>query len=163
MRPVTSTRRPMVGPVLPRPIHVTAGLLLAVVLAFPTACGGGGPSVDLPHAEKGEVMVIDSAQGRAFLDSDRRVLLLDVRTVEEYMKGHVVGAQIADMSNPDRWDFRLGELDRDGPVMVYCRDSDCSAEASQKLVDEGFTEVYDLGHPGMWDPKYLPIDKRGRS
>lgn len=143
-------------------IRLTAGLLLAVVIAFQTACGGGDPNDDLPHAEPGQVLVIDSAQGRAFLDSDRRVLLLDVRTVEEYMLGHVVGAQIADMSNPDRWNSRLAELDLDTPVMVYCRDQDCSAEASQKLVDEGFVEVYDLGHPGMWDPKYLPIDKRGR-
>lgn len=131
------------------------------MMVFQTACGGGS-SASLPHAEKGEVLEIDSAQGRAFLDSDRRVLLLDVRTVEEYMKGHVVGAQIADMSDQARWDFRISELDDDQPVMVYCRDSQCSADAARRLVDAGFSEVYDLGHPGMWDPKYLPIDKRTR-
>lgn len=143
--------------------RIVTGLLFATMLTLQTACGGGGSSAELPHAEKGQVLKIDSAQGRAFLDSDRRVLLLDVRTVDEYMKGHVVGAQIGDMSDPARWDFRVSELDVDAPVMVYCRDSDCSAEAAQKLVDAGFVEVYDLGHPGMWDPKYLPIDKRGKS
>lgn len=143
-------------------IHQLAVIVLAVIVGVTTACGGGS-AVELPHAEKGQVLVIDSAQGRAFLDSDKRVVLLDVRTVDEYMKGHVVGAQIGDLSNPDRWDFRVEELDPQIPVMVYCRDSDCSADASQRLVDAGFVEVYDLGHPGMWDPKYLPIDKRGKS
>lgn len=143
--------------------RILSGLMLVLLLTSQAACGEGGSSGELPHAERGQVLQIDSAQGRAFLDSERRVLLLDVRTVEEYMKGHVVGAQIGDMSDQARWDFRLSELDPDGPVMVYCRDSECSAEASQRLVAAGFTEVYDLGHPGMWDPKYLPIDKRGRS
>lgn len=125
-------------------------------------CGKQAP-VTVPRAQPGQILRLDSQQGRALIDSKRRVVLLDVRTIEEYMKGHVVGAQIGDMSNPQRWDFRLSDLDRNEPVMVYCRDEECSHEAAQMLVDAGFTEVYDLGYPGMWDSRYLPIDKRGKS
>lgn len=147
------------------PVRSLGALLLGLAfLVTATACAGQKvTSVKVPRPQPGQIEKIDSRQGRALLDSDRRVLLLDVRTVREYMKGHVVGAQIGDMSNPQRWDFRLSELDREQPVMVYCRDSECSHEAAQLLVDAGFKEVYDLGHPGLWDPKYLPIDKRGKS
>ncbi len=119
--------------------------------------------VVVPRPEPGTVEKIDSRQGRALLDGDRRVLLLDVRTLREYMLGHVVGAQIGDMADQERWDFRLSELDHNEPVMVYCRDAKCSSEAAELLVEAGFKEVYDLGYPGMWDSKYLPIDKRGKS
>lgn len=154
--------RPHTAGLVIRPTAVLLGLGLLLALLGLSGCGNDKPE-SVPKPEPGQVLKIDSKQGRALLDSGRRVLLLDVRTVREYMIGHVVGAQIGDISDDERWNSRIAELDRDKPVMVYCRDSECSAEAARRLVDEGFKEVYDLGHPGMWDPKYLPIDKRGKS
>lgn len=142
--------------------RIAVVLVLILVCLGVAACGSEAP-ISVPRPDKGQVEKIDSQQGRALIDSGRRVVLLDVRTVKEYMKGHVVGAQIGDISDEDRWNSRIAELDPKIPVMVYCRDAECSAAASQRLVDDGFVEVYDLGHPGMWDPKYLPIDKRGKS
>lgn len=148
---------------VPRTLPVLLLAIVVGVLALSGCAKDAVSGVKVPKPAKGEILKIDSRQGRSLLDSDRRVLLLDVRTVREYMKGHVVGAQIADMSDDKAWDFRLSELDRNKPVMVYCRDTACSHDAAQRLVEAGFVEVYDLGDPGMWDSRYLPIDKRGKS
>jgi phage shock protein E len=101
----------------------------------------------------------DSAQAAALLDTAREVLVVDVRTVDEYRSGHLVGAQNIDASDPERWESRTSALDKDQPTVVYCQSGRRSAEAAQRLVDAGFTEVYDLGGIQDWTDGDLPVDE----
>lgn len=120
----------------------------------------GSSEVKVPDAKPGTVVKLDSQQGRALLKPDRHTLLIDTRTVPEYIRGHLVGAQNVDMSDAQAWEFRVTEFDRDRPTIVYCRDDDCSREAADRLVAAGLQHVYDLGNPDDWDQKYLPIEGR---
>jgi phage shock protein E len=134
-----------------------AALLFVAMGALLGACSSPDDVV-VPTADPGTVASLTSAQGRALIDSDRKALVIDVRPVAEYRGGHLVGAQSIDASDPDAWSFRIPELDRDRPTVVYCSIDACSATAAQDLVDAGFTEVYDLGGVDSWDQKLLAVE-----
>ncbi len=73
--------------------------------------------------------------------------LLDVRTTEEFAAGHIPGAinipvqQLAD---------RKDEIDRNAPVVVYCRSGMRSKRAAALLGEAGFQNVHDLGAMSRW-------------
>lgn len=115
---------------------------------------------DLPtQATPGTVVTIDSAQAAALRASDRGVVFIDVRTQDEYLTVHLVGAQNIPVDDPGLWERRTTALDLDRPTVVYCRSGSRSAAAAQMLVEQGFTEVYDLGGIGDWNEGDLPLDR----
>ncbi len=138
-----------------RSVPVLAALLGGVMTLL-VACGGS--DVTAPVAEEGAVLNIDSAEGAALIDSDRSVLVVDVRTLEEYTEGHLVGAQHIPVEDPELWEQRVAALDPDGPIVVYCRTGRRSAIAAEQLVAAGFSEVYDLGGATDWDPADLELE-----
>jgi rhodanese-related sulfurtransferase len=131
-------------------------VLALAVLALLGACGGE-EAVAVPEAIPGQVTKIDSAEGRAIIDAGD-ALVVDVRTVEEYQSGHLVGAQSIPVEDEELWLTRTEPLDRDRPTVVYCRSGRRSEAAAQLLVDAGFTQVYDLGGVEDWDPEDLRVE-----
>ncbi len=72
------------------------------------------------------------------------VLILDVRTKEEYDEGHIPDAiLLTDSDIPSRASEVIDSKDQ--RLLVYCRSGVRSAEASQQLVELGYTDVYDFG------------------
>lgn len=142
-------------------------------IADPADGGSGSATVDVAPEEAreadpedvperpqpGTVAQIDSAAARALIDSERRVLVMDVRSIEEYMAGHLVGAQHIPIEDEGLWERRTSALDPAAPTIVYCRTGNRSADAAQRLVDQGFAEVYDLGGVEDLDPELLPLDR----
>ena len=74
--------------------------------------------------------------------------LLDVRSAEEFGRGHLPGA----LNIPvQELDHRLGELGpTSGDVVVYCRSGRRSSRATRLLREHGFTRVHDLGPMTAW-------------
>lgn len=69
--------------------------------------------------------------------------LLDVRTQEEYAKGHLAEATLIDFYDND-FKKQLAKLDKAKPVFVYCAVGGRSGAAANTLVQLGFKQVYDL-------------------
>ncbi len=134
---------------------IVAGLVL---VAFSVAGCGGEEAVAVPEAVAGQVTTIDSAQGKALIEAGG-ALVVDVRTVDEYREGHLVGAQNIPVEDPDLWLARTEPLDRDRPTVVYCRSGRRSLAAAQQLVEAGFTKVYDLGGVQDWEAGDLELDR----
>lgn len=133
-------------------------LSLAVsALAVSAAACGGEEAVEIPAAPPGTVTRIDSAEGRAIIDAGD-ALVVDVRSLEEYTDGHLVGAQHIPVEDEALWAERIQPLDRDRPTVVYCRSGRRSEVAAQLLVEAGFTQVYDLGGVQDWDPEELSVE-----
>lgn len=81
--------------------------------------------------------VIDWAAAEQAVD-DEGAVLLDVRGQSEWDEGHVPGATHIHLGElRDRAD----ELDRDRPVVLYCRSGNRSAIGSSLLQAEGFQDV----------------------
>ncbi len=70
-------------------------------------------------------------------------LILDVRTTEEYSKGHIKNSVLIPVQVLAE---RIDELEeyKDKPVLVYCRSGVRSTTASAILVEAGFREIYNL-------------------
>lgn len=129
---------------------------LVAMVAVPLACSSD-EAAEVPRPAEGDVAVIDDEQG-AVLIEERSPLVIDVRTVEEYTSGHLVGAQNIPVEDPELWDERTAALDPERPTVVYCRTGRRSEIAAQQLVDAGFVEVYDMGGVEDWDDGVLEIE-----
>ena len=72
------------------------------------------------------------------------VLLVDVRTAEEFAAGHIPGA--VNIPNEAIGTDEIPELpDKDQLIMVYCRSGRRSKEAAEKLVKLGYTNIVEFG------------------
>ena len=76
------------------------------------------------------------------LIQDSTVQVVDVRTPDEYSKGHIARAVNMDVLD-SRFDNMIQSLDKNRPVAVYCRSGRRSKDAAKKLAEKGFTG-YDL-------------------
>ena len=71
-------------------------------------------------------------------------ILLDVRREDEYAEGHIPGA--INIANEEIGSDRPEGLpDLNQIIFVYCRSGRRSKEASKKLADLGYTQVYEFG------------------
>lgn len=78
------------------------------------------------------------------------LLVLDVRTVEEFNTNHLHNATLIPLAELEG---RLAELAsyNETEIIVYCRSGSRSLEASNILVDHGFTKVFNmLGGINAW-------------
>ena len=87
--------------------------------------------------------VLTPEQAKARMEENPYLILLDVRTQEEFEQGHIPGAVClpnemiaADMP------FLFG---KDAEILLYCRSGRRRADAAKKLRDMGFTNVFDFG------------------
>jgi len=84
---------------------------------------------------------VDASQAKEMIDSNPNLVILDVRTWDEYISGHIKNATLISVYELEG---RLSELDSQKPTLVYCRSGGRSVMASQILVDHGFIEVYNM-------------------
>jgi len=97
------------------------------------------------------VQSINSSQGKQLI-SERSldsITILDVRQHGEYEEEHLPGAKLIPL--PELND-RVGELDVNKEIMVYCAVGGRSRVAAQMLVEKGFKNVFNLsGGIKGWD------------
>jgi thioredoxin len=82
--------------------------------------------------------------------------ILDVRTPEEYAKGHLVEAKNINWKDAN-FASAVDQMDKSKPVFVYCLSGMRSAAAASKMREMGFKEVYELeGGIVKWRAANLP-------
>jgi phage shock protein E len=106
------------------------------------ACSADDAAPGAPAAVGASVTDVDPA-GFAALADDPGVTVLDVRTPGEFAAGHLPGAVNIDSSAPDFADA-VSELPKDSTYLVYCQTANRSGVATDRMLDLGFTDVYDL-------------------
>ncbi len=95
---------------------------------------------------------LSPAETKKFLDENKKAVLLDVRTPQEYAQVHIPGSVlIPDYELVARMDKELPDLD--APIVVYCRSGNRSRGAVMKLLQAGYTQVYDAGGINSWPYK----------
>ena len=138
-----------------RTLPALLGLALLLV-----ACGGGssdeaagaepgdGPGIRLVSPEEGETIRTDPPDG---------LVVLDVRTPEEFAEGHLEDAVMLDFYEAD-FAEQLAELDPDAPYLLYCRSGNRSGQTADLMRELGFTDVADVdGGIVAWAEAGLPI------
>jgi rhodanese-related sulfurtransferase len=122
---------------------------LGLIAAFPLVAIGCGKDDDEPAAAAvatTDVATSTGEQGAAAAGDVAAgdVIIIDVRTPEEYAQGHLEGAINLDVESGD-FEAGLADLDPAAAYSVYCRSGRRSAIAADVMAENGFTEVTDLG------------------
>lgn len=138
---------------------------VSVVLALPLLMGQGcpgGAGLGLPDGGNSGYANVTPEEAYALIQSHQgnpNFIILDVRSAEEFAAGHIENALSLCVLCSDPA-FRAGivDYDRSSPILVYCRTGRRSATASSILVQEGFTNVYNMtGGITAWQAAGLPV------
>lgn len=123
--------------------------LICTLLFLPIACGSGTEGVTRLNPDEFE----------AKLKSLEDVLLIDVRTPEEFAEGHIQGALLINFYDSN-FEEKLSSLPKNQPVMVYCRSGNRSMQAVPSLQKLGFKDIFELyGGMNAWSSAKKPIKK----
>jgi rhodanese-related sulfurtransferase len=89
------------------------------------------------------------------LAADPNVQLIDVRTAEEHAAGRIDGGRLIELGELA---LRAAEIDRDRPVILYCRSGARSAMATEALSQAGYDAHNMAGGMLDWHAAALPIE-----
>ena len=74
----------------------------------------------------------------------KNVVLIDVRTSEEYNAGHLPGALHMDVLKQEDFKQQMAPLPKKQTYLLYCKSGRRSEKALNILYDSGFKKVYHL-------------------
>ncbi|HLO11709.1 MAG TPA: rhodanese-like domain-containing protein, partial [Pseudoneobacillus sp.] len=89
--------------------------------------------------------VISNEELHNKLAESESIVVLDVRESAEYVFNHIPNAISIPLGEIEN---RMNELNKEKEIFVVCRTGNRSDFAAQKLVENGFTQVYNVV-PGM--------------
>jgi thioredoxin len=102
------------------------------------------------------VQNVDVAKFKELIVSGNAIIL-DVRTPEETAGGTIDQASTIDFYDPD-FKKKISVMDHSKNILVYCKAGGRSAQAADILVQNGFTNVYNLeGGISSWQANGNPV------
>ena len=110
----------------------------------------------MSETELTETTVSPDAVAERISAGDAQVV--DVRTHEEHEAGHIAGALHIPV---DELHARAPELDKDTPVVAYCRGGDRSASAADALRASGWQAYSMEGGLLAWAEAGQPLEPQG--
>ena len=125
-------------------------LLFAAVLASLAL-----PSIAEPEPVK-NVAVADAAK---LLAERKDVVVLDLRTDEEFKAGHIAGAKNIDFLASD-FAKKVGELDRGKTYLVHCASGGRSTRSLEVFQSQKFTSILHMNEGfKAWSAAGKPVEK----
>jgi parallel beta-helix repeat protein len=93
-------------------------------------------------------------EAKTMIDTNPSLVILDVRNQSEYVTGHIRNTLLIPLYELDT---SLDQLNPADTILVYCKAGSRSASASQILVSNGFTHIYNmLGGITDWTRQEYP-------
>jgi len=130
---------------------------------------GGGPSSVLPNLQRHAKPVAAAEKTSAYKDltvaefskmaADKKNVILDVRTTEEFKAGHIARAVNLDVMAAD-FETKAAALDKSKTYLVHCASGVRSVRACDKLDKLDFSNLYNLpGGYKAWVKAGEPVEK----
>ena len=128
--------------------------LIAVILLVGVFSGCSNNSTETNKEvstteKKASVINITPEAAKKRLDTEKGIILLDVRTMEEYQTGHIKDAILMPVDTIKAESVK-NIKDKEATIFVYCRSGNRSATAANILIEQGYKNVYDLGGISNW-------------
>lgn len=134
-------------------------LFVVAALALAGAVTGyvffGSPAVGTVG---GGFRTITPQEAKTLIETRRDLVLVDVRSPEEFQGGSLPGAQLIPF-----WEFAKGRYDlpRERPILLICAVGGRSLACGQLLASRGYPEVYNLkGGLEHWVEQRVPLPRR---
>jgi rhodanese-related sulfurtransferase len=99
---------------------------------------------------------ISRAEAREMLDAGAQ--LVDVRADHEWEAGHLPGATHIELPELAS---RIGEIDKDRPVIIYCRTGNRSDMATVALAEAGYDAAKLAEGATGWEEEGLELEPEG--
>lgn len=103
-----------------------------------------------------EVKEVSREKARELIEEGAQ--LIDVRADHEWEAGRIAGAQHLPLAELGE---RAAEIDKDRPVVVYCRGGNRSTMATQALADSGYDAAKLTEGIVGWAGEGLPLEPEG--
>ena len=128
-------------------------MLLATVALLLAACGGTATT------DAGLNLTSVTEVADIVTSPPEDLVVLDIRTPEEFAAGHLAGAINIDYYASD-FESQLSGLDLDVPYVMYCNSGNRSGNTLPLMDSLGFSEVYELdGGIQAWLAANLPTEQ----
>ena len=123
---------------------------LAASLALLSGCALSKTKKDTPEDMTGKAAYHKLSAEEAYeMMVSQEVVIVDVRTPEEYDGGHIPNAIL--VPNESIGDDMPEALpDKEATLLIYCRSGRRSKEASEKLLKLGYKSIYEFGGVIDW-------------
>ncbi|NOQ70543.1 MAG: rhodanese-like domain-containing protein [Crocinitomix sp.] len=108
-----------------------------------TSGGTETPTVETTTETPTEIKRVTKSEFQTFLTENENVQLIDVRTPGEFQDGAIEGASNIDYNNAS-FESNINSLDKNAPVLIYCRSGNRSSKALKVFEANGFTHVLEL-------------------
>ena len=129
-------------------LSLAFGVLL---LAAATAARGEPAATKIDH--------VDAKGAAKLLAANEKIVVLDVRTPDEYAEGHIKGARLIDF-NGAGFAKEVAKLDRDKTYLVHCLSGGRSTSSLKVFKKLGFKHIVHLDGGFMaWEDAKLPVAK----
>ena len=130
---------------------------LAAVLALLLVSCGGTKDKPVPTEEDAPSKAAYhklSAEEAYEMMASQEVVVVDVRTREEYDGGHIENAVLVPNESIGS-EMPEALPDKETTLLIYCRSGRRSKDATQKLLELGYQSVYDFGGVIDWSYKLV--------
>lgn len=102
--------------------------------------------------------LLEPQEFKEFL-TNNDVLLVDVRTPQEFKSGHIENAANINFLSSD-FEQNVQKLDTTKTLVIYCRSGNRSGKSTSVFLNAGFNEVRDLkGGVLNWQKSGLELEK----
>lgn len=92
---------------------------------------------------------ISADEAAKMIEGNQDIIVVDVRTLEEYQQGHIKNAKLLPLTDLEE---KAGSVlpDKGKIILVYCRSGRRSSVAADILFNSGYENVYDFGGMNSW-------------
>ena len=131
-------------------------IIIGIISVLEFSCGKSGNeketlamSKEGKTGKKAEYKKITSDEAKKMMET-QKVIVVDVRTLEEYNEGHIPNAISVPLETIEN-ETEAKLKNKDDLILVYCRSGRRSREAALKLIEKGYTNVIDFGGINDWN------------
>ena len=112
----------------------------------------------MAHAASTNIAHVDVERARQLI-AEKKVIVLDIRTPQEFAAGHIAGATNIDF-RASNFEKSIAALDNKKPYLLHCASGNRSTQALPVFEKLDFKSVYHLdGGIKAWEKAKLPVDK----
>jgi rhodanese-related sulfurtransferase len=110
-------------------------------------------------APAAEVKNVTPDEAEKILKSSKDVVVLDVRTPEEFQDGHIKGAKNLDVQD-DAFAEKLKQLDKDKTYVLHCAAGGRSSRVLKQMRELNFKSIYHMNDGfSAWKEAGKPLEK----
>lgn len=114
-------------------------IVLPLLFTFFIGCSDNSSTSTPTNASQSvrDLTVVEASQ---LIENNNAVVVLDIRTPEEFAQGHIEGAVNIDYRQSD-FANQLAQLDKNQPYLLHCHSGGRSTKALKVINELGFTNV----------------------